>query len=339
MDAAAPHGLYPLHGSAPTVGVVGYSLGGGMGWLARSHGLQTNSVTAIELVTGDGEFVRTDREHDPELFWALRGGGGNFGVVTAIEFRLYPVREAYAGMLIWDWTHAERVLTAWHEWAKTAPDNVTTSFRIMQLPPAEFVPEPIRGRQLVIIDGAVTGDDAEAVIAPLRALAPEMDTFATVPAAALTRLHGDPEEPTPFVSDTALVDELPLEAIQAIVKLGGPGSGSPLLMLELRQCGGAIGRVAPGHGALPRIDAAYVLFMGGIPVSPEVGAAVVQHAERVKDALAPWLGGGHYLNFAEVAVDPSASFGAFTWRRLRVVKRRVDPDNVIRANHEVPPID
>jgi hypothetical protein len=231
------------------------------------------------------------------------------------------------------------VLTGWAKWAETAPDNVTTSFRIMQMPPLEFIPEPIRGRQLVIIDGAVTGDDPEAVIAPLRALAPEMDTFATVPAGALSRLHGDPEEPTPFVSDTALVEELPLAAIQTIVRHGGPGSGSPLLMLELRQCGGAIGRVAPGHGALPRIDAKYVLFMGGIAVSPDVAAAVVSHAARVKEALAPWLGGGHYLNFAEVAVDPSTSFGAFTWRRLRVVKRRVDPDNVIRANHEIPPVE
>ena len=104
VDAAAPHGLIALHGSSPNVGVAGYSLGGGMGWLARSHGLQANSLTAIELVTADGELVRTDAHHDPELFWALRGGGGNFGVVTALEFRLYPLREIYAGFMLWDWT-------------------------------------------------------------------------------------------------------------------------------------------------------------------------------------------------------------------------------------------
>src|SRR5262249_14707963 len=156
---------------SPTVGVVGYSLGGGMGWLARSHGLQTNSVTAIELVTANGEIVRTDRDNDPELFWALRGGGGNFGVVTAIEVKLYPVREAYAGMMIWDWTHADRVLRGWADWAKTAPDTVTTSFRIMQVPPLPDIPEPIRGRQIVIIDGAVTGDHGPEVVAGLRALA------------------------------------------------------------------------------------------------------------------------------------------------------------------------
>jgi FAD/FMN-containing dehydrogenase len=339
MDAAAPHGLYPLHGSSPTVGVVGYSLGGGMGWLARSHGLQTNSVTAVELVTGAGELVRADAQQDPELFWALRGGGGNFGVVTAIEFKLYPLREAYAGMLIWDWTHAERVLTGWAAWAKTAPDNVTTSFRIMQMPPIPEVPEPIRGRQLVIIDGAVTGGDREAVIAPLRALGPEMDTFATVPASSLTRLHQDPEDPVPYVSDNGLVDELTPEAIRTLVELAGPGSGSPLLMAELRQLGGAVGRIAPGHGALPRIEGEFVLFLLGMAMTPEMAAAAVEHAERVKDALAPWLGAGHYLNFAEYKVDPAASYGAFTYRRLRVTKRRVDPDNVIRANHEIPPVD
>src|SRR5215207_6958816 len=110
VDAAAPFGLYPLHGSSPDVGVVGYSLGGGMGWLARSHGLQANSLTAVELVTADGEFVRTDADHDPELFWALRGGGGNFGIVTALEFRLYEIREVHAGFMVWDWSETARIL-------------------------------------------------------------------------------------------------------------------------------------------------------------------------------------------------------------------------------------
>src|SRR3954471_24463020 len=154
VNAAAPHGLIALHGSSPTVGVAGYSLGGGMGWLARSHGLQTNSVTAIELVTADGELVRTDAHHHPELFWALRGAGGNFGVVTAIEFKLYPLTEIYAGFMLWDWTEAERVLTAYAAWAKDAPDTVTTSFRVMQLPPDPALPPFLQGRSVVIIDGA-----------------------------------------------------------------------------------------------------------------------------------------------------------------------------------------
>src|SRR6478735_1152332 len=203
VDAAAPHGLIALHGSSPNVGVAGYSLGGGMGWLARSHGLQANSLTAIELVTADGELIRTDAQHDPELFWALRGGGGNFGVVTALEFRLYPLSEVYTGMMLWDWTEAERVLTAWSQWAVDAPDHVTTSFRIMQLPPLEELPEFLRGRSVVIIDGAVQGDPA--VLDPLRALDPELDLFGMVPAPALVRIHQDPEDPMPTVGETALI--------------------------------------------------------------------------------------------------------------------------------------
>ena len=333
VDAAAPHGLTALHGSSPDVGVVGYSLGGGMGWLARSHGFQANSVTAIELVTADGTLVRTDRENDPELFWALRGGGGNFGIVTAIEFRLFPITEVYAGFMLWDWTHAERVLTAWAAWAKDAPDEVTTAIRIMQLPPLPELPEIIRGRQLVMIDGAVQGDDAEAILAPLRALEPELDTFATVPAAALVRLHQDPEEPVPFTSASALIAELTPAAIRAIVMLAGPGSNSPLLMAELRQAGGALGRVTPGHGALAKLDAPFILFAGGMAFDAGMEAAVLAHAGHLKAALEPWTAPGHYLNFAEHRVDTSQSFGAFTYRRLQAVKARLDPDGVIHANH------
>jgi FAD/FMN-containing dehydrogenase len=335
VDAAAPHGLVALHGSSPDVGVVGYSLGGGMGWLARKHGLQTNSVTAIELVTGDGMLVRTDRDNDPELFWALRGGGGNFGVVTAIEFKLYPLDVAYSGFMLWDWAESERVLNAWAEWAAGAPDEVTTSFRIMQVPPLEEIPEAIRGRNIVLIDGAVLGDEAsaEALLAPLRALEPEIDAFAMAPAKALVRVHQDPESPMPYTSGTALLEELPRAAIEAIVRLAGPGSGSPLAMVELRQGGGALGRVTPGHGAVPKIDAQFVFFALGMALDAGMEAAMLAHAARLTDALKPWSGDGQYLNFAEHAVDTSSSYGAFTYRRLQAVKARVDPDGTIRANH------
>jgi len=333
VQAAAPHGLIALHGSSPTVGVAGYSLGGGMGWLARSHGLQTNSLTAIELVTADGELIRTDADHDPELFWALRGGGGNFGIVTAFEFRLYPLREVYAGFMVWDWSEARRVLTAWSEWATTAPDHVTTSLRIMQLPPLEEIPAPLRGRSIVMIDGAVQGDPE--VLAPLRALAPEIDTFATIPAPALVRLHQDPEDPAPYRAGSALVEGLPAEAIEALLALAGPGSGSPLDVVELRQCGGALARREPGHGAVGGIDAAFVLFALGLALDPGMGAAKVEHIDRVVAALAPFSGEGQYLNFAEAAVDVSRTFDTDTWARLVAVKDRMDPLNLIQANHAI----
>ncbi|MDA0185417.1 FAD-binding oxidoreductase [Solirubrobacter phytolaccae] len=333
IDAAAPHGLIALHGSSPTVGVTGYSLGGGMGWLARSHGLQANSVTAIELVTADGQQVRTDAQHDPELFWALRGGGGNFGIVTALEFRLFPLREICAGFMLWDWTEAGRIVTAWSEWAKDAPDHVTTSLRIMQLPPLEELPEFLRGRRIVMIDGAVQGDPA--VLDPLRALAPELDTFGTVPAPALARLHQDPEDPMPVMADTALIATLPAEAIAELIDLAGPGSGSSLDAVELRQCGGALRRATPGHGAAAGVNADFVLFMGGLVLSHEMAAEKKGRMLEIKAALAPWTNAGHYLNFAEDQVDMSETFSTDAWARLCDVKDRVDPENVIHANHAI----
>jgi FAD/FMN-containing dehydrogenase len=335
VDAAAPHGLIALHGSSPTVGVTGYSLGGGMGWLARSHGLQANSITAIELVTADGEIVRTDADNDPELFWALRGGGGNFGIVTALEFKLYPLREIYAGMMIWDWSKAARVLAAWSRWAVDAPDHVTTSLRIMQLPPLPEIPEPIRGRSIVMIDGAVQGDPA--VLEPLRALRPEMDTFAMIPAPALTRLHQDPEEPAPFVSDTALLDELPSAAIDELLSLVGPGSGSPLFMVELRQVGGALRRRSPGHGVAAGINGDFVLFAGSLAPDADMAELMSSYAARVMAAMEPWSNRGHYLNFAEYEVDVVDTYGAKALRRLQAVKRRLDPHNAIHANHAIVP--
>ncbi|MFK3978990.1 FAD-binding oxidoreductase [Micromonospora sp. NPDC050397] len=339
VEAAAAHGLAALHGSSPDTGVVGYSLGGGIGWYARSLGLATNSVTAVELVTADGSLVRVDAEHDPELFWAVRGGGGaNFGVVTAIEFTLYPIGTAYAGMLVWDLRDAHRVLRRWAEWAVDAPDAVTTSYRHLQYPPIPEIPEPFRGRQLVIIDGAVLGDDAEAerILAPLRELGPELDTFARVPAGSLVRLHMDPEQPTPGGGRSALLDELPPDAVDRLVEAAGADSGSSLfLMAELRQLGGALGRPQPGAGVTARIDGGFQLICGGMMVG-EMAKQTIADCERVLDAMAPYSRGRQYLNFQEEPVDPSTGFAASDWETLVRIRRAVDPGGLFQANHEIP---
>lgn len=143
--AAAEHGLAALHGSSPDVGIAGYSLGGGLGWYARSLGLAANQVTAAEVVIGDGSIVRTDADHDPELLWALRGGGGNFGVVTALEFSLFDIASAYAGLMVFDISRAAEVLPRWAAWSIEAPDEVTTSFRVLHLPPLPELPPFLRG--------------------------------------------------------------------------------------------------------------------------------------------------------------------------------------------------
>ncbi|MDX6723250.1 MAG: hypothetical protein QOD73_1654, partial [Solirubrobacteraceae bacterium] len=140
---ASQHGLAPLAGSSPDVGVVGYTLGGGLSWLSRRHGLAANSVLAIEIVTADGRLVRTDRDNEPDLFWALRGGGGSFGVVTALEFVLYPAPEVYAGAMLWPWERAAEVLDRYVTWCRTAPAAISTSIRILQVPPMPDIPEAL----------------------------------------------------------------------------------------------------------------------------------------------------------------------------------------------------
>ena len=156
--------------------------------MARRYGLATNSVTAVELVTAEGEHVRADADHEPELFWGMRGGGGVFGIVTELEFALYPVETAFAGWLVWPWERSRDVIGTWAEWIETVPDTVTSLARILQLPPAPFIPEPFRGRDLVVIEAAYLGDEARGaeLLRPLRELRPEMDTFATVPAIELS---------------------------------------------------------------------------------------------------------------------------------------------------------
>ena len=195
----------------------------------------------------------------------MRGGGGSFGVVTAMEIALYPMPELYAGAMWWPWERASEVMHAWREWTLTVPDEVTSSARIMQIPPIPEIPEFLRGRNFVTIDAAIIGDrafGAEAVQA-LRDLEPEIDTFDMVPPVALSRLHNDPEEPMPVMTEHRLLADLPAEAVDAFVAVAGPDSGSTLMMAEIRHLGGALGEIRPGHGALASLEAAYLFFGGG----------------------------------------------------------------------------
>src|SRR5688572_6792440 len=200
LDQASDAGLAARHGSSPEINIVGYSLGGGVGWMARKHGLQANAVTAIELVTADGEQRRVDAGNEPELFWALRGGGGNFGVVTAIEFELVRHPEFHAGALFFEFERAAEVLNAYREWTVDLPEEVTSVGRTLQLPDLEIIPEVVRGKSFTIVEAvSLAGrDEMRELLAPLRELKPLMDTFANVPPAALKELHMDPIEPVPY---------------------------------------------------------------------------------------------------------------------------------------------
>ncbi|MFC9558073.1 FAD-binding oxidoreductase [Agromyces sp. NPDC056965] len=345
VAAAAPLGLTALAGTAHDVGVVGYTLGGGVSWLARSHGLAANHVVAIELVTADGAARRVDAENDPELFWALRGGGGDLGVVTALEFGLFDVPALSAGMLLWPIERTAEVFTAWSEWTDGLPTSVTSVARVLRLPPMPELPPFLSGRALVVVEVAMQEDPArvDELLAPLRALVPEIDTVHPQPTADLLQLHMDPPQPVPGLGDGMLLTELTPAAIRAFVDAVGPDASSALLSAEVRHLGGmmdpGVARAAasvqgtPQPGVTAGFDAGFLMFGVGI-VMPDNGEALAESLRRLLSAVEPWGAGIDYLNFAERA-RPAERFFGDDLERLRAVKAAVDPTRVIRSNHPI----
>jgi FAD binding domain-containing protein len=337
-EAAGAVGLCSLPGSAPDVGVVGYTLGGGLSWLGRRYGFACNQVTAIELVTADGEPRRVDAETDSDLFWALRGGGGGYGIVTALYTALQPVAEVYAGELVLPAELGTDAIRAYRDWAAEVPDDVTSIVRLLRPPPLPDVPEPLRDRPLITVGVCCIGDRAEGerIVAPLRAIGePIMDMIDQIPAAALYRIHMDPEQPVPGLGHHGLISELPDEAIDAFYEVAGPEAGSPLLLAEIRHAGAALGRPAEGGGALSKLDAPWVMFGVGMPMTPELGGAIERHLDLLGDAMEPWAADGGYFNFAERPCEVDAILPADVCEGLAEVKGRWDPDGMIRANHAV----
>jgi FAD binding domain/Berberine and berberine like len=336
VEAAAEHGLAALAGSSPDVGVVGYTLGGGLSWLGRKHGIGANQVTAIEVVTAAGELVRTDWANEPDLFWALRGGGGSFGIVTAIEFNLFPIEEVYAGILWFPVERATEVLNAWRDWTEYLPDEMTSVGRILQFPPIPQIPEPVRGRSFVVVQAIWLGEatEGERLLEPLRALGPEVDTVATMPIQDLSRLHMDPEQPVPGAGDGGMLNEVDAELIDRFV---AGVVGTPILSAEIRHLGGAIARRSSQHGAIDAFDAPFAMFAVGMAPTPEAHAAVEAVIADLREVLAPWEADHTYLNFAEKHRKAATLFSSASYHRLRRIKAIVDPTDLIRSNHPVPP--
>ncbi|MEK6326853.1 MAG: FAD-binding oxidoreductase [Actinomycetota bacterium] len=337
--AAGEHGLANFSGSAPDIGIVGYTTGGGFGWLARRYGLACNHVQAIELVTADGVKRRVDADNDADLFWALRGGGGSFGLVTAIEFDLAELPEVFAGSVIYPADERpSEIIDSYFQWAAALPDDVTSIVRFLRLPPLPQIPEPLQDTPLITLGACYAGPESEGadLIQPIRELGePVMDTFQTMPPSGLPAVHMEPEEPVPGLVYTASLREAPQEAIDSFIETAGPDSGSPLLSAELRQCGGALGEPANGAGALSHLDAEYVFCGIGLPMSREMGEAINQQIDTICEALKPWAPESRYFNFADRPTDLEAIFAPETLERLRDVKRRYDPDGVVSGNHNI----
>jgi FAD/FMN-containing dehydrogenase len=339
VEVAADHNLAALVGTAADVGLVGYTIGGGISWLSRAHGLAANGVQAIELVTADGRRVRADAVNEADLFWALRGGGGSFGVVTAIEMRLLPITEVYAGQLWWPIDAASDVLQTWRELTESnSPDAFTSAARLMHFPDNPNVPERFRGRSFVIafVCHIGTASEADALIAPLRALEPQTDTLATIAVETLSDLHMDPGAPTPAVADALLLERLSDEAMQAFIEVAGSRANTRLVWAELMHLGGEIKRSQPGGGALSALEAEYQLATGGGAPTLDVARPVEASLAALLAAMTPWASRQMYLNVATTARDPASFWMPDAYERLRCIKAHVDPDDLIRSNHPIP---
>jgi FAD/FMN-containing dehydrogenase len=337
IGPAAEHGLAALAGSSHDVGVVGYSLGGGISFLSRRYGLSANRILAAEVVTADGELVRADRRQNADLFWAIRGGGGAFGVITALELELFDLPTVYAGAAFFPIERAAEVLHTWRELTQNVDDRTTSIGRILRVPPFEEIPEPFRGKQFAMIEVIHIGDQrsGDEVVKGIRDLEPAIDTFGLIPTQALIHLHMDPPGPVPGKGEHHVaMATLPPEAIDAFVAANGADSGSDILTAEIRHLGGAIARPDASHGAA-HIDAEYVSFAASMAASPDMAEKAGHDLARMDEALSPYQSARKYLNFTETASKPGEFFGKYTLERLRTIKAQVDPENIFRSNQPI----
>jgi len=343
LAAAQVHGLAPLVGSSPTVGAVGYTLGGGLGWLARHYGPACDAVRSFEVVTPDGSLVRACRVEHPELFRALRGGGGGCGVVTDMEIELFPVTDVYAGNLYYPADAVVGVVQQWAEWVADAPDELTSAVVLMNFPPAPDVPEALRGRSFTILRGCWSGplEEGRALLDEWRAMMPpEIDDWSDISFGDAALISMDPVDPLPVVSTGGWLETVDAEvgAVLAAGTFAAAGS-PPLLFSEIRHVGGAVAVGDPEHSTMGNRDGRFLLQLVGVPVEPGVGIEVAGHQQATKAALGPRLSDRTYINFLDGDERRSCAGTAIDdadRELIRSLRRRTDPDGVMRfgIDHE-----
>ncbi len=341
IQEAAPYGLAPLSGSAPDVGAVSYTLGGGLGLLSRQYGYAADHVRSIEVVTADARLHLVTADREPDLFWALRGGRDNFGVVTGIEVDLFPVARLYGGGFSFDGEMALDVLNAYRHWTTTVPEEMTSSVALVPFPDVPAVPEPLRGRHVAQVRIAYTGDaeTGHRLVEPLREVGPRlMDTLGDMPYTASGSIHNDPAHPIAYTADNAMLSDLDGSALRTVLELAGPGAPVPCIV-ELRHLGGALSRPPTVGNAVGHRDARYLFSV--LSRLDGADASVVRSVhQRLIEALAPWSS-GRFLNYmygekptteqVRTAYDPD------DYRRLTELKGVYDPTNTFRLNHNIPP--
>jgi len=329
IEQAAAHGLAPLAGSSPGVGAVGYTLGGGVGLLGRTFGYAADHVRALDAVTADGKLRNVTATSEPDLFWALRGGGELLGVVTAMEVALVPVPVVYGGGLHFDAAHAADVLAAFRELTEAAPETLTSSVGMVGLPPIDAVPEPLRGRHVLHVRLASTEPLDPSLLAPLRAIGPLVDRVGEVSAAEVGSIYGDPDFPHAYVGDNVLLGELPAELLDAVRTLAGPAAPVSCVV-DIRHLGGAMARAPEVANAVPYREATHILRVLSPVGADDVDAARAVHHEVFKAAAPFAVGRAATFGYGPVDADPSLPSlrDPATAARLAQVRGEFDPDGV-----------
>lgn len=331
-------GLTFLAGSNPDPTVVGMTITGGISWFGRAYGLGSDSIVSVELVDGLGRLRRLSATEDPELFWAVRGGGGDFGVILRMEVALHPAPTIHGGQLMWPIERMREVLTTFRDVTRTAPESLTLWFNAISFPPFPEVPEPLRGRSFATVAVAHLGEAAEAerLLAPLRAVdGLVMDTVGDVPIGRLGSIAAEPTDPTPGLQRSRLLERLDDTTIEALTAVAGPGSGSPLAVVQIRHLGGAFARTPEGAGSHGAVTEPYTLFALGVPAVPELVPAIQAAFGRVGAAVAGATSGRTLLNFLEAGEDPGLWWSADTRVRLAHAKELADPLGVVVSNRPV----
>ena len=341
LHEAAPFGLAPLAGSAPAVGAVSYTLGGGLGEFGRRYGFSADRVRRLDVVTADGELRVVTADRHPDLFWALRGGGGNVGVVTGMQIELVELAEIYGGGLFFPGEAAGDVLGALLAAGRDAPDEVNLSAALIVFPDLPAVPAVLRGRWCchVRVSSSGTPQRCEEVITPVRhAARPLLDTVRIMPVTDVGTIHNDPVTPRATNSRSLVLHTADADTAATILRHAGPDT--PFLV-EVRQLGGALGREPAVPNAVGHRDGAVTVYTTAYPhpTGPSTSDGTAEQA--LLDDLARWSDGGALVNFLAgphvTPADVRAAYEPDLHARLVEIKTAWDPDNMFRINHNIPP--
>jgi FAD/FMN-containing dehydrogenase len=343
IQEAAKVGLAPLSGSSPGVGAVGYTTGGGLPLMGRTFGWAADRVRSAEVVTADGELRTASPEADQDLYWAVRGGKGNVGVVTELELELVPVAELYGGSLIFPGEASPAVLGAYRDWVGDLPEQLTSSIALMRLPDLPLVPEPLRGRFIVAVRICFVGgaDEGAALVEPLRAVGDRiLDGVGPMPYTDTWMINMDPTDPLPARDATAVLAGLGDQEVDLLLQAAGPGVQTPLLMVEVRHLGGALAGPPAAPSAIGHRDAPFSLFALA-PAFPGTEEMVTGGFQALRRTIAPVDTGKVLINMlGPDSADPASVRRAYEpeiYRRLAALKAVYDPANLFRLNHNIPP--